>query len=245
MILFSDFDNTLFFRNEEQKTRKNIESIKKWRSANNQFCIATGRSYKSITEQFPEIVGISDYYIVDSGSIILYKNGDLLKAFYFDPIVVAGIVDLSKKFPEVPVAYYYTPDLENADYKTENVTKLRLWFKDTNLLASVAEQIEKLFPVFAFRLDVGMPRCKVLAGRKGFVEVIPIGFGKSNAIKFLQRERRIPAEDIVAVGDGFNDYEMVRDFNGFAIENSELANAYEGLKTISSISSLVELFGEF
>ena len=52
----------------------------------------------------------------------------------------------------------------------------------------------------------------------------------------------MPFENIVTVGDGFNDYEMVRDFDGFAIEGSELANAYEGLKTVSSVSSLVKLF---
>ena len=245
MILFSDFDKTLFFQDDEQKTRNNIESIKKWRSENNQFCITTGRSYKSVTKKFPEIVEVSDYYIVDSGSIILSKNGGVLGIFYFDPAIVAEIVDFSKKISEVPVIYYFTPDSENADYKTENVTKLRLWFEDASLLANVAEQIERLFPVFAFKLDAGMPSDKALAGKKGFVEIIPIGLGKSNAIKFLQREKMIPFEDIVVVGDGFNDYEMIHDFDGFAIDNSELANAYKELKTISSLSSLVELFGGF
>lgn len=240
MILFSDFDNTLFFRDDEQKTRKNIEAIKKWRSANNQFCITTGRSYRSVTEHFPEIAEISDFFIVDSGSIILSKNGGLLKAFYFDPDVVAGIIDLSKTFPEVPVAYFYTPDSENADYKTENITKLRLWFKDTSLLADAAKQIEKSFPVFAFTLNAGMPSHKALIGRTGFVEIIPIGLGKSNAIRFLQQEKNIPAEDVVVVGDGFNDFEMVRDFNGFVIKNSVLDNAYEGLKTTSSVSTLLD-----
>ena len=80
MILFSDFDNTLFFRDDEQKTQKNIKSIKEWRSADNQFCITTGRSYRSITEHFPEIAEICDYYIVDSGSIILSKTGALIKS---------------------------------------------------------------------------------------------------------------------------------------------------------------------
>ena len=242
MILFADFDRTLFFRDDEQKTRANLEAIKKWRSAGNKFCITTGRSYRSATEQMPEMKELCDYYIVDSGSILLSKTGELIKAFYFEPSIVADIVELSKNLSEVPAAYYYTPSSEDVDYKTENITKLRLWFKDTSLLDSVAEQIRKTFPVFAFKLDVGMPSHKALVGRKGFVEIIPIGLGKSNAIKFLQREENMPSEDIVVVGDSFNDYEMVRDFSGFAIEGSKLVNAYKGLKTTSSVSSLIELY---
>jgi len=240
MILFSDFDRTLFFRDEEWKVRENIEAIKKWRSAGNQFCITTGRSYRSVTEQLPEIKEQCDYYIVDSGSIILSKTGEFMDAFYFDPAIVAGIVELSKSFPEVPAVFYYTPNSENADYKTENITKLRLWFEDTSLLASVAAEIRERFPVFAFILEAGMPSHPALAGRNGFVEIIPIGFGKSNAIKHLLKIENILSGEVVTVGDGLNDSEMVHDFNGYAIEGSELAGADSKLKTTGSVSLLVE-----
>ena len=239
MIIFSDFDHTLFFRDDEQKTRANLDAIKKWRSAGNQFCITTGRSYRSVTEQLPEMKELCDYYIVDSGSIILSKTGEPLKAFYFDPAVVAEIIEFSKNISmEVPAAYYYTLGAEDANYRTENVTKLRLWFTDVSLLAPVAAKIREKFPVYAFILEAGMPTHQALAGRNGFVEIIPIGLGKSNAIKHLLQETSIPDKDVIAVGDGLNDFEMVRDFDGFAIDGSELANVYQR-KIISSISSLV------
>ena len=96
------------------------------------------------------------------------------------------------------------------------------------------------FPVAAFKQEVGMPSHVALAGRKGFVEIIPIEFGKSNAIKFLQQEKGVSSGNIVTVGDGLNDYEMVRDFDGFAIEGSGLAYIHGELKTTNSISALVE-----
>ncbi|MBR5647647.1 HAD-IIB family hydrolase [Candidatus Saccharibacteria bacterium] len=239
MILFSDFDRTLFFRDDGAKTEENIEATKKWRDEGNQFCIVTGRSYKSITEHFPIIKEICDYYIVDGGSIIINKNGELIKAFYFDPAVVAGVVEFSKSFPEVPAAYYYTPNSEDADYKTENLTKLRLWFADVSLLNDMAAKIRESFPVFAFILAAGEPTHKALEGRKGFIEIVPNHLGKSYAIRFLQQEANIPADSIVTIGDGLNDYEMVRDFNGFAISGSELSDAFHELKTADSISSLI------
>lgn len=239
MVLFSDFDLTLFFREDEVRTEENIKAIEKWRDNGNQFCIVTGRSFRSITEHFPKIKDICDYYIVDGGSIVLNKNGELLRAFYFDPTVVAGVVEFSKSFPEIPATYYYTPNSEDADYKTENVTKLRLWFADVGLLGAMAAKIREAFPVFAFTLDAGQPTHKALVGRKGFIEIVPNQFGKSNAISFLQQEANIATSNIVTVGDGLNDYEMVRDFNGFAIKGSELANDFKDLKTTESISTLI------
>lgn len=240
MILFADFDRTLFFRDDDGKTRANLDAIKKWRSAGNQFCITTGRSYRSITEQLPEMKELCDYSIVDGGSIVLSKTDELIKAFYFDPAVVSGIVEFSKSFSEVPATFYYTPNSEDAEYKTENITKLRLWFNDTALLATVAMEIRKKFPVFAFILERCIPSHQALIGKNGFVEIIPIGFGKSNAIKYLLQEKNILPEDVITIGDGFNDLEMICDFNGFAVEGSELANARGELKTTESISSLLD-----
>ena len=240
MILFSDFDGTFYFHDDESKTNANLEAVRKWRAAGNQFCITTGRSHRSVTEQLPEIKEISDYYIVDSGSIILSETGENIQTFCFNPAIVEKIVEFSKGFSEVPAVFYYTSDSEGAEYKTENLTKLRFWFEDTSLLPSVVKQVMETFPVAAFKQEVGMPSHVALAGRKGFVEIIPIEFGKSNAIKFLQQEKGISSGNIVTVGDGLNDYEMVRDFGGFAIEGSGLAYIHGELKTTNSISALVE-----
>ena len=78
-----------------------------------------------------------------------------------------------------------------------------------------------------------------LAGKRGFIEIIPVGFGKSNAIKALGREINIPSSEIITIGDGLNDYEMIRDFNGYAIEGSMLASSFPEMKVTKSIASLI------
>ncbi len=47
-------------------------------------------------------------------------------------------------------------------------------------------------------------------------------------------------QEIVTIGDGLNDLDMTRDFNGFAIENSSLAIFDKELKTAASIAKLVD-----
>ena len=239
MILFSDFDWTLSFPEDEAKTQANFEAIKEWRERGHQFCITTGRSYVSVTRKQPQLVGLCDYYIVDGGSILLSGSGDIIEVFQFKPEIVLKITEFSKNLPEVPIPFYYTPDSEGIPLKTENVTKLRLFFKNVDLLDKVAELLEENYPVSAFTCEATSSH-KELAGQNGFVEIIPREFGKSRAIDVLRRRKNIPLSDIMTVGDGPNDYEMVRDYNGYAIKGSKLNSLHRQLKTTDSVKSLVE-----
>ena len=239
MILFSDFDRTFYFRSDEEKTQTNFEAVKKWRAAGHQFCIATGRSYKSVIKEFPQIKEICDYYIVDSGSIILSQTGELLSAFYFDPEVVDGIVRFSENTPNQLIPFYYTPYSESLDYQNNSITKIRLWLKDPNVMKEIAGQIKSSFPVFAFALEA-VSSYDALKEQRGFIEIIPSNYGKSEAIKYLQKDKNIPSEDIITIGDSLNDYEMIRDFNGFVIEGSDLSNTREEINTTSSVATLID-----
>lgn len=239
MILFSDFDWTLSFVEDEAKTQANIEAVKEWRERGHQFCITTGRSYVSVTRKNPQIAGLCDYYIVDGGSILLSESGSIIEVFQFTPRIVLEITEFSKHLPEIPIPFYYTPDSEGIPLKTENITKFRLFFKNVDLLDGAAELLEKNFPVSAFTCEAASSH-KELAGQNGFVEIIPRELGKSHAIDVLRRRENIPLEDIVTVGDGPNDYEMVRDYNGYAIKGSKLNSLHHQLKTTDSVKSLVE-----
>ena len=239
MILFSDFDWTLSFPEDEAKTQANFDTIKEWRERGHQFCITTGRSYASVTRKNPQIAGLCDYYIVDGGSILLSGSGDIIEVFQFKPETILKITEFSKNLPEAPIPFYYTPDSEGIPLKTENVTKLRLFFKNVELLDGVAELLERNYPVSAFTFEA-VSSHEELAGQNGFVEIIPREFGKSRAIDVLRRRKNIPLSDIITVGDGPNDYGMVRDYNGCAIKGSKLNSLHRQLKTTDSVRSLVE-----
>ena len=47
-ILGSDFDNTIFFLEDQEQTKKNIEAIRKFIEQGNIFCLITGRSFMDI-----------------------------------------------------------------------------------------------------------------------------------------------------------------------------------------------------
>ena len=239
MILFADFDGTLYFRDNQEKTDANLNAIKNWRASGHQFCITTGRSYRSVTKELPQIKELSDYYIVDSGSIILSQTGAILETFYFDPKLIPGITEFFKNLPEKSIPLYYTPNSENTIYETKHITKLRFWFKNLDQFPEIIKQLEKSFPVLAFKQKAFSEK-KELLGQIGFIEIIPIEYGKSHAIKVLAKKANILDKDIIAVGDGSNDYRMVRDFHGFAIKNSNLSKIHQDLSTTVSVSWLIQ-----
>lgn len=238
MIIFADFDGTTYPHDNALAVQENLAAIKSWREYGNQFCITTGRSIRSLERQLPEIKELCDYFIMDSGSIILDHTGNTLKVFSFEPEVVNGITEFAKTLPELPAVVYYTDASEGIDVKTAGVTKLRYWFRDINLLLSVASELKNRFPVHAFDMIAPAPAGD-WEGRNGFIEIIPRELGKSNAIKHLQQITNIPTQDVITIGDGLNDYDMVRDFGGYAIAGSALAEYDQTMKTAFSVADMI------
>ena len=50
-ILASDFDNTIYFPDNDELTKDNIESIKKFITKGNIFCVITGRNYTELLQE--------------------------------------------------------------------------------------------------------------------------------------------------------------------------------------------------
>ncbi len=238
MILFSDFDRTLFFRDEPEKTNTNIEAIRKWKNAGHDFCIATGRSYPSVTEETPAMKELCDYYIVDCGSILLDRSANILRSTSFEPEIVSRMLKTFEYFPETPFVVYFTQNSEEYSRPDADITKLQFWFKDTRLIP-VATNALSLLPVFAF-YSISSPDRPIEAGHRGFVEVSPKTAGKSDAINYLVQTRNYQPANIITVGDSENDISMINDYNGYMVKGSIIDQSGGNFKSTPSVAELVK-----
>ena len=68
-ILASDFDNTIYFPDNENVTKSNIESIKKFITKGNIFCIITGRNYTDLKVFLNEYNIPYSYYYYQKGFV--------------------------------------------------------------------------------------------------------------------------------------------------------------------------------
>ena len=72
------------------------------------------------------------------------------------------------------------------------------------------------------------------------IEIISNKTSKSHAIEVLLQQLGIDKENVCTVGDGYSDIQMIKDFNGYCMENSvEELLQYCGDRKISSVSELI------
>ena len=243
MILFSDFDNTLYFKDEPARTAQNVAAVKTWKSAGHQFCITTGRSYKSLANTAgPKFIDLSDYLILNCGSIIRDSSSKFLNTFSFDPKLINRIVELAESSSQPCKILYYTPSNEVFDRPSERIIKVNLWFHNDNQLGESLRTIQSL-PVQAYQAhrtnDQLHPE---LQDYYSLIEIVPEKSGKSNAITTLTSLENIPSRDILTVGDSENDRQMIQKYSGYIIEDSKLAATGGNFKSTPSLADLIANF---
>ncbi len=71
------------------------------------------------------------------------------------------------------------------------------------------------------------------------IEIISSKTNKSNAIRLLTQKFKIDDKNIYTIGDGFSDIEMVKDFNGYCMEESVEELKKVAIKEYKSVSELI------
>ena len=145
MILFSDFDGTLFRRDLEGDFEENLEKIKLWRKRGNKFALTTGRGLGSILAAFPELWQYVDYLICDNGALC-YSQHEKLFEVMLDEDLKQRVVDYLKSLPgsDRYDVVYYREDGEFGS-PSHNDTKARLWTVDLETMDRVIEDLREQF----------------------------------------------------------------------------------------------------
>ena len=240
MIIFCDFDRTFYFERDTARTEANLVAVQKWKSAGNQFCIATGRSWGSFNHQYHKLAQLCDYMILDGGSLIYNSEGMIYNIFAFSSEVLDEIEETTSKVSCVFRTLYFTPDYEGFEPQAENVTKIRLWFKEFAEAKVGLKMFERL-PLFAFICrSSGNSRHQELDGFTCFVELIPKDSGKAKAIEVLALKEGLTLKEIIVVGDSGNDYDAIKRYDGYMIAGSDLARDGSPFKVVESLAGLID-----
>lgn len=222
-IIASDFDGT--FRRGDEVTPEDLAAVAKWRAAGNLFGIATGRSYRAVQ-------GILDNYPVDflvccGGAALYSADRDLIWQATYSREAIMKALDIAIK-TEMPnfTAFYGLKQWDlRFDFNLIHLPDEAICFQASSVNSS-ANEISK---VFADTLNAEIPDYLYAENNGRSIDVVAAGVTKSSGIMKLMEIRNVPKENVFTVGDNFNDCDMIRDFNGFAV-----ARAQEGVKAIAS-----------
>ena len=228
-ILISDYDGT-FYQNDKY-IKKNIDKVTEFRQLGNLFVIATGRSYVDLKMQIDKYKIPYDYLILNHGGLVLSKNLDIIEVFTLNKAEVDSILDYvsnNKDVDDTILISTFTKDVKD----TSNIVKIMLKLYNYEKASEVKSFVDKNY----------RNTKSYLVGEDNhyLVEIISSKASKSLMIEKIVTKEKIENKNIFTVGDGINDIDMIKKYNGYRMKTSckELLSITN--KAVNSVSELLD-----
>ena len=240
-LLVLDLDGTL--TNKQKKiTPHTKETLLKIQEQGVKIVLASGRPTYGIAplaEQL-ELQKYEGYILAyNGGEIIDWKTKELMYKNLLDHDVLPYLYECAKKNDFAIVTYdgeYVLTEKPDDEYVLKeallNVMKIK---KVDNFLDAVKHPIAKCLivgePTRLAELEKEMyehlkDRMGVFRSEPYFLELVPKGIDKAQSLAVLLKEIGLTREEMIAIGDGFNDLSMIQ-YAGLGIA---MANAQEVVK---------------
>lgn len=196
-VLGSDFDNTLYFLNDEELTKKNVEAIKKFMSLGNIFFIITGRTYMEIEKDLKKTQVPYTYLVCGDGAMIFDENRNCIQRIKLSK-------EISKKAVEILKEEGYEPYFEDGfkiTNKIEDCIKISAVYKNKKDAIKIAKRLNKELDVYAY-------------ASSAHVNINNSTNHKKLGVDRLISYAKLPKNKIHLIGDDVNDYEMLESYQG-------------------------------
>ncbi|MBE6626398.1 MAG: HAD-IIB family hydrolase [Ruminococcaceae bacterium] len=220
-IIASDYDGTL---NEGGVGEEKRIAIRKWREEGNLFGIVSGRGIANLISLAEEDGVECDFLIGDNGASVAKGNGDIISETLCDGEVAREIIEYFftkgctwswvRPYPECivlpegsePKPWEKTPSTMP---KIEKFTQISAAFESPEKAELSAVELRKRYGDKLNILQNG--HC---------IDIVRLDVNKAVGIYKLLEAVGAKYEDIITVGDNFNDADMIKEFNSYAMDNA-------------------------
>ncbi len=206
MILASDFDNTLFVK-DERIFKENIDAVNRFREKKNIFVIITGRGMANIKNELLKYNISYDYLICENGAMIFDSDDNVIKSTYLNKEDVLTIIDMINKNN-----YKYILDdgynyIENMDV---DITKLVCIFLYRNTVKNPEKTLSEIINstnTYSYLSDNN-------------INIVNKSVNKLESLKYLINIIGIK-DNIYTIGDAVNDISMIEYYQGGIMSRHE------------------------
>lgn len=226
-ILVSDFDGTFYLNNDDINI--NIEKVKEFRKAGNIFIIATGRSYDEFKEALAKHLLSYDYLIINNGATILNEKHNFISNCIIKNWV-KNILLKDLNFSNITNIYGCTILNSKVNVNGKRLTKIHIEYSTLEEAKTICNYINKKYKLFL--------KSYVIV-TKNSVEIISSKCNKAKSVGKIAKAQKINRKDIYAIGDSYNDLDMIKKFNGYTMENGKDELKQISLSIFPSVSELI------
>lgn len=232
-LIVIDLDNTLL-NNKQQISPKNLKVIKKVKAKGIEVLIATGRMYIS-ARPYAKSLDLQNEVIVYNGAMVKDVKSEKLK--FHKPISKDNAREIIKdlKSKDLHINLYQDDKLyvdQDNDYtrkyeETSGVKAIRIDnlaemnFEDPTKLLIIEDDRNKHEYYQEYLRDNYGDKVDVTESKHYFIEIGAKGINKGKALQKMAEIKNINREEIIAIGDSYNDIEMLSFAGiGVAMDNS-------------------------
>lgn len=195
-IIASDFDETLFIKDENQFS-KNIKAIDNFINKGNIFVIITGRIY-------PDIKQLLNKYNIHYSFLICQDGAKIFNEFDYsikDHLLPVEKIDKVIEIFDKHNIEYYLDDGYNITANKNDCIKINSRIKNREEAKEVLKEIKENVDVYAYL-------------SKSYINITSSEASKSIALEYLIYYKNYNKKDVYVIGDDINDYEMLSEFSG-------------------------------
>ncbi len=222
-VLASDFDDTMYFLDDEAKNLKNANAIRKFISKGNIFCIITGRNYTDLKLLLTKYNIPYSYLICEDGAKI-FNNMD-----YCIETILLSPKDIEKTVPIL--------EENNCDYYLDDGYNITNNYNDcVKIVVNCHDDIEKDKMTKLLKDKISI---HIYASRT-HINIINKSVNKENALRKLFNLEHLNYNDLYVIGDNDNDYEMLKAFPGGIIKKHHPILDELNKKKYESLSDYIE-----
>lgn len=227
IMLVSDYDGTL--KSDIKNLKININAINKFREKGHLFVISTGRSYHSIKKECKKYEINYDYLFCNNGRVLFDYKDDIIYQKNFDNEILLEINSIIENHSGIKSIEYYNPYGKTDLVFNNSIIEIYLRLNILNMYPSLKKHIEDKYP------DLKFSKCLIYASLKKKID-------KSRGLQILADKLSddILRENIITVGDNYNDLSMLKDFDGYRIQSSYPFLYGKGLKTTREVHTLIK-----
>ena len=220
LTIFTDLDGTLLVPDTFEITDKNLSAIRSFLADGGRFAVATGRPLKWVYP-IAQRIGVNFPCILcNGGEIFDFEKGVHISKKYLPEAAYGYARQIADAMPwagVVPICDEPHFDLKHEDRMVDYINKGKPPYQTPNWRENREPWFKVLFGVpptraeelLAFARKAHLPGVRIVTTIDYLVEMIPEGVSKGSVIEDMYATLGLAREKTVAIGDYYNDLEMI------------------------------------